>query len=242
MKLSDLVQTTRQNKPPRIVLHGIQKIGKSTWGAGAPSPIFIQAEDGLTEITVPHFPVATTLSEFFDYMKMLIDEENQYQTVVIDTVDWLEKLIWITVCEDNKVTSIEQIGYGKGYQFAMTHWDKFFNGLDLLRAKDMAIVVLAHNEIKTYSPPDGDPYDRFQIKLHKTAAAKLEEWADVILFAGYNVIVNSKSKKAVNADAERMIYTTNRPAWRAGSRYKLPDTLPMEFSALLNAIKNNKGE
>jgi hypothetical protein len=171
-------------------------------------------------------------------MDLLINEDNEYQSVVIDTVDWLEKLIWKTVCEDNKVASIENIGYGKGYAFAMTHWEKFFSGLEVLRGKEKAIVVLAHNEIRTFNPPDGDPWDRYQIKLHKTAAAKLEEWADVILFAGYNVIVKAKSKQAINAETERLIYTSSRPAWKAGSRYVLPDTLPLSFPALLEAIKN----
>lgn len=236
MNLKDLISTTRKNLPPRIVLHGIQKIGKSTWAAGAPNPIFLQTEDGLVAIDVPHFPVAKTLAEFFGYMDMLINEKNDYQTVVIDTIDWLERLIWKKVCEDNKVQSIEQIGYGKGYVFSMTHWDKFFAGLDLLRDKGMAIVCLAHNEIKTFSPPDGDPFDRYVIKAHKTATAKLEEWADIILFAGYSVVVNADSKKVIN-QTERVIHTTSRPAWKAGSRYKLPDTLPLSFPALIEAIK-----
>lgn len=242
MNLQDLIKTTRQSKPPRVVLHGIHGIGKSTWAAGAPAPIFIQTEDGLVNIDVPHFPLAKTVTEVFGYMDMLINQEHTYQTVVIDTADWLEKLIWQTVCEENKVTSIEKIGYGKGYNFAMNYWEKFFNGLNLLRDKGMACVILAHNEIKSFSPPDGDPYDRFQIKLHKTAAAKLEEWADVVLFAGFSVTVNADTGKAIN-NAERVIHTTNKPAWRAKTRYVLPETLPLNFSALLTAIKNQpKGE
>jgi len=237
MKLSDLVQTTRQNKPPRIVLHGIQGIGKSTWAAGAPSPIFLPTEDGLVAIDVPHFPVAKTLTEFFSYMDLLINEKNDYQTGVVDTADWLEKLIWKDVCEENKVTSIEKIAYGKGYAFAITAWDKFFKGLDLLRDKGKAIVVLAHTEVKTFSPPDGDSYDRFQVKLNKQAAAKLEEWADIVLFAGFAVTINADTGKVIN-HAERIIHTTNRPAWRAKTRYVLPDTLPLSFPALLEAIKN----
>ena len=244
MNLQDLIKTTRQGRPPRIVLHGIHGIGKSTWAASAPAPIFIQTEDGLVAIDVPHFPVAKTLDEFFGYMDMLINQSHEYKTVVIDTADWLEKLIWTTVCNENKVTSIEKIGYGKGYVFAMQYWEKFFNGLNLLRDKGMACVILAHNEIKSFSPPDGEPYDRFQIKLHKTAAARLEEWADVVLFAGFAVTVNADTGKAIN-NAERVIHTTNKPAWRAKTRYVLPDTLPLNFAALLTAIKtqpNKKGE
>jgi len=238
MNLSELVSTTRKAAPPRIVLHGIHGIGKSTWAAGAPAPIFIQTEDGLVNIDVPHFPVARSLDEVFDYMAMLINEKHEYKTVVIDTADWLEKLIWQAVCTDNNVKSIENIGYGKGYIFSMNHWEKFYSGLDALRNKGMAIVVLAHNEVKSYNPPDGESYDRYAIKLNKTAAAKLEEWADMVLFAGFSVVVNADTKKIVNS-AERVIHTTNKPAWRAKTRYTLPDTLPMNFNELIKEIKNN---
>ncbi len=237
MMLKDLVKKTIDRKPPRIVLHGIHGIGKSSWAAGAPAPIFIPTEDGLVNIEVDHFPVAPTLDDFFGHMNALLSEENEYKTVVIDTVDWLEKLIWRKVCEDNNVKNIEACGYGRGYVFAMQHWDRFFTGLNMLRDKGMAVVLLAHNEIKTFNPPDGEGYDRYQIKLHKHAAAKLEEWADMVLFANFKIYVDADSNKVVNS-SERVIHTTNRPAWRAKTRFTLPDELPLDFNKLLEALKN----
>jgi hypothetical protein len=215
-------------------------VGKSTWAAGAPSPIFLPTEDGLVGINVSQFPVAQTLTEFFSYMDLLINEKNDYQTIVIDTVDWLEKLIWKTVCEDNRVKNIEEIGYGKGYHFANRYWEKFFAGLNVLHAKGAAIVVLAHSEIRGYNPPDGEGYDRFVLKVHKIPAATLEEWADIMLFASFEVIVNAKTKKAINNQSERIIHTTSCPAWKTKKRYVLPDILPLDFSALMDAIKTNK--
>jgi len=121
--------------------------------------------------------------------------------------------------------------------FAMQHWDRFFTGLNMLRDKGMAVVLLAHNEIKTFNPPDGEGYDRYQIKLHKHAAAKLEEWADMVLFANFKIYVDADSNKVVNS-SERVIHTTNRPAWRAKTRFTLPDELPLDFNKLLEALKN----
>lgn len=211
----------------------------STWAAGAPNPIFLQTEDGLAEIEVNHFPLAKSYDEALQYLTMLITEDHDYQTFVLDTADWLERLIWAKVCEDHAVNNIEGIGWGKGYTFAMQHWTEFINGMNRLRdERNMAIVVLAHNEIKTYNPPDGDSYDRYQIKMHKHAANTLEEWADVILFANWQTYVDSKNKKVVNR-AERVIHTTSKPAWKAGSRYPLPETLPMDFNEFMKGIKNN---
>ena len=237
MNLNELVKTTRTIKPPRIVLHGIHGIGKSTWASTAPAPIFLQTEDGLTSIDVAHFPLAKTMQQAFDYLDMLIDQKHEHKTLIIDTIDWFERLIWKTVCDANKVVSIEQIGYGKGYQFAITHWDSLFEKLDKLRDKGMVVVLLAHNEVKTFSPPDGDPFDRYQIKLHKAAAGKIEEWADVVLFAGFRTLVNVQTGKVIN-NAERVIHTTNRPAWKAKTRYDLPEELPLDnFSELLSIIR-----
>jgi hypothetical protein len=239
MNLSDLVKTGKTALPPRIVLHGVHGIGKSTYAAGAPSPIFIQTEDGLGNLNVPRFPLPEKLDDVFQALGLLINEPNEYQTVVIDTADWLEKLIWRTVCDESKVKSIEQIGYGKGYIFAMIYWDRIFTALNTLRDSGRAIVVLAHNEIKTYSPPDNDSYDQFVIKLHKHAATKLVEWADIVLFAGYKVIVNSETGKAIN-NSDRVIHAANKPAWVAKTRYTLPDELGMDFNELITAIKGGK--
>ena len=240
MDLKSLIKTTVDNKPPRIVIHGTHGIGKSTLAAGADNPVFIQTEDGLASIEVAHFPLATELTQVWEYMGMLIQDDHDYKTFVLDTVDWLQTLIWNEVCKTHNVETIESIGYGKGYTFAMQFWNKFFDGLEKLRARGLVCVILAHNEIKPFNPPDGDSYDRYQIKLHKTIASKLEEWADCVLFANFETIVNAEDGKAVNqSQRPRVLNTADSPAWRAKSRYDLPDKLPLDFPKLIEAIKNN---
>jgi hypothetical protein len=242
MELKDLIQHGLTRKPPRIILHGPHGIGKSSFGAQAPAPIFLPTEDGLTMIDVPHFPVPKTLDEVWDDMSALIKEDHEYKTFIVDTLDWLERLIWARVCQDNKCESIEDLGYGRGYVFAMSYWEKFFKGLDKLRdCKNMAIILLAHNEIKPYNPPDSQPYDRYQIKLHKSAAAKGEEWADAVLFAGFKVYVKTeKGKQSGKATGgERVVYTQPNPAYRAKNRYNLPEEMNFNFNTIMERIKNN---
>lgn len=240
MKLSDIKKGIKK-QPPRILTYGIHGIGKSTWAAQAPSPVFIQTEDGLTNIDVAHFPLCKTLDDVWQQMATLIKEDHDYKTFVVDTLDWLQTLIWNQVCADNEVDSIENIGYARGYIFAIKHIDRFIAGCDKLRDKGMAIVLLAHSEIKTFTPPDGESYDRYQIKLHKHAATKLEEWADCVLFANFDVYTqgDKNSKKVVNNEPERVLHTSNRPAWRAKTRYSLADKLPMDFNELLKGIKGD---
>ena len=56
------IQKKAAMQAPRIMLYGVEGIGKTTFAAGAPSPIFIQTEDGLGSIDVPHFPLASSMS------------------------------------------------------------------------------------------------------------------------------------------------------------------------------------
>ncbi len=198
----------------------------------------------MTKIDVPHFPLATTLDEVWQYIQAIIDQKHDYKTFVIDTIDWMEKLIWAETCKEANLQggtekkSIEDFGYAKGYIFALKHWDRLFCSLDKIRNKGIAVLVLAHNEIKTFSPPDGEAYDRYQIKLHRHAATRLSEWADVVLFANFVVYTYKDGlKQKATGSSERIIHTTNSPAWQAKTRYILPEQLPMDFSKLMEEIK-----
>ena len=241
MDLNSMITTHRNTMPPRIVLHGPHGIGKSSFGAQSIKPIFLPTEDGLTTIDVPAFPVAKSLDEVFEDMKALIETpDHGYKTFVVDTIDWLEKLVWDKTCLDNKWDNIEAPGYGKGYTIAMAHWERFFRGLDKLRQSGMAILLLAHNEIKSFNPPDAPAYDRWQIKLNKQAAAKVEEWADAVLFANFKAYVSKdKSGKNKATGGDRVIYTSPNPAYRTKNRYNLSDEMEFSFNALMEGIKAN---
>ena len=112
MGMLDNIQTGRENKPPRIMIYGSEGIGKSSYAAGAPNAIFIQTEDGLGEIDCRKFPLAHSLSEVIAELTALRDEAHEFQTVVVDSVDWLERLIFDEVCREFGVRSIEKADGG----------------------------------------------------------------------------------------------------------------------------------
>lgn len=127
------IQRGLQSAPRRSMLYGTHGVGKSTFGAMSEKPVFIQTEDGLGGIDCERFPLAERFAEVINALAALYSEEHAYRTVVIDSLDWLERLIWIKVAEDRGVESIEDIGYGKGYVFALTCWREVLAGLDALR-------------------------------------------------------------------------------------------------------------
>ena len=230
-------------KPPRILVHGVHGVGKTTFAADAPEPVFILTEDGLGTLDVPHFPLARTFDDVMQALAALYTEEHSFGTLVMDSVDWLEPLVWARVCKDQGWKSIEDAGYGKGYVNALDLWRQYLEGLNALRDdKGMAIVQIAHTDIKRFDSPESEPYDRYVIKLHAKASALLQEHSDVVLFANYRVSTvksdvgfNKKVTRALGS-GERLLHTAERPAFLAKNRYALPDTLPMSWAALTEAM------
>ncbi|USE34113.1 AAA family ATPase [Endozoicomonas sp. SCSIO W0465] len=105
-------------KAPRIVVYGPAGVGKTTLGCGAPNPIFIQTEDGLGKLEVDAFPMMTSFQDVLDALSALYTSEHQYQTVIIDSLDHLEPLVWQHLCDHyigpkgERYQSVEDFGYG----------------------------------------------------------------------------------------------------------------------------------
>ena len=230
-------------KPPRVLIHGVAGVGKTTFAGQASEPVFIQTEDGLGTLSAANFPLSRTFDEVMEALAALYTEQHDFSTVVVDSVDWLEPLVWAKACRDNGWNSIEDAGYGKGYVAALNLWRQYIDGLNALRDdRGMTVVQIAHTDIKRFDSPEHDPYDRYVIKLHARAAALLQEHSDVVLFANYRISTvkadvgfNKKVSRAVGS-GERVIHTVERPAFLAKNRYDLPDTLPLEWSAFAQAM------
>ncbi len=243
------IKNGREAKPPRIMIYGQEGVGKSTYGANSPKPIFLQTEDGLSEIDCHKFPLAKTLSDVLASLQALINEDHDYQTIIIDSLDWLERLIFDEVCREYGVKSIEKAdgGYAKGYVHALSHWRKILNSLEQLRdEKGMACILIAHSKIEKFEDPESSAYDRYSPRLHKHANALISEWVDAVLFAtrrfrtqkedaGFN---RERTIAApIGADGgERIIRTVGGPACVAKNRFNLPAELPLSWDAFINAM------
>ena len=242
MSISQLTRVS-QPKPPIITVYGVAGVGKSTFAAGANKPVFVLTEDGLGTLSAPHFPLARAYEEVLDALATLYTEEHGFRTVVIDSVDWLEPLVWGKACRENGWASIEEAGYGKGYVAALTFWRQYIDGLNALRDdRGMTIIQIAHTDIKRFDSPEHDPYDRYQIKLHARAAALLQEHSDIVLFANYRISTvkadvgfNKKVNRAMGS-GERVIHTAERPAFLAKNRYGLPETLALDWQTFAQAM------
>lgn len=229
-----------QPKPPRLLLYGTEGIGKTTFGASLPSPIFIDAEGGSDHVSAARFPRLGSYGEIMVALTELFQTEHSFQSLVIDTADWLEDLINAETIRRHPVTSkgravrhLRDYGWGDGYQYALSIWSEFLAGLDALRDRGMIICILAHYHVRTIKAPDLDDYDTYTLKMsNRQVSEYLVQWADAVLFAKDKVATRQTEdrNRAVNT-GERIIYTTRRATHDAKNRYGLPDELPFDRNA-----------
>lgn len=242
ISLSSISRTTRNSLPPRVVIHGDGGVGKSTFAASAYKPIFLPFEDGLDGIEVDAFPRLVSYQEAVDAISVLASGDHGFGTVVVDSLDWLEPLVWEKVARAAGKSSIEEIPYGKGYAEALPLWRTLLDGLNHLReTRGMAVILIAHSQIKRFEAPDSEPFDRYEIKLHKGANAMVREWADVIGFAHHETAIKKDSNGFTTrargvATGRRMLRVAETPACVAKNRYSLPDVLPLSWDALMGAM------
>ena len=232
------IKSGRENKPPRILLYGTDGIGKSTFGANALKPIFTQTEDRLSHLNVDKFPLCQSYDDVLEQINVLYNEDHDYGTYVIDSLDWLERLIHKDVVAKAGASSIGEIPYGRGYIEALDYFSKIIRGLEALRnERNMILILICHAEIKRFEDPVRESYDQYRPSLHNKAAAMFQQWVDCIFFANFKVSTRKekegfgKEKAKGVGRGERIIYAEERPAFEAKNSYGLDAEFPLSWEA-----------
>jgi hypothetical protein len=240
-------------QPNRFVIYGPEGVGKTSLAADAPNPIMFDIEDGSTRIDVTRYPfhdgpsghVPRTFADVLLAIDDLATSEHDFKTLIIDTADKLESLLWIHMTtRDSAVSarnpkgesygSIIDYGWGKGFEVAVEEWRSLCSRLDRLRfAKQMDVILVAHAQIKLFKSPETEDFDRYQLKLNDKAGNFLKEWADATGFFSFEETTKGGSKtsraKGVSTGT-RLLRFSRSSAFDAKSRISLPSeiVIPVE--------------
>lgn len=229
--------------PLRILIYGVEGVGKSTFAAGAPNPVFLVADNGAVWIKQPKFPPVKVWSETLEAVRFLITEPHDYRTLVIDPANWFESLAWAQVCRTSGLRNIADAEYGKGFNAAVDLWRELLALLEQLWAtRGMNIIFTAHAQVKSFKNPESDDFDRYQLAMHDRAAGLLKQWCDAVLFAKHEThTYREKGSKRTRAESNgvRALYTQWTAAYDAKNRYNLPERLPLSWDDFFACVKAN---
>lgn len=226
----------KQSSALKIVVYGPEGIGKSTFAARFPRPLFIDTEGSTRHMDVSRTEKPTSWAMLLDQVKCVRDDPSLCATLVVDTADWAEQLCIESICAVKKLSGIEDMGYGKGYVYLAEEFGRLLNLLEEVVTRGIHVVLTAHAMMRKFEQPDElGAYDRWELKLQKKTAPLVKEWSDVLLFANYktlSVATDNTGKKFKAQGGKRIVYTSHHPCWDAKNRLGLPEELPLDLDAI----------
>ena len=233
----------------KVLLYGPEGIGKSTFAARFPDPLFIDTEGSTKEMDVARTPAPSSWVMLLEQIAYVKAHPDICRTLALDTLDWAEQMCVEHICSKYGKSGIEDFGYGTGYVYAREEFGRLLNRLGELATAGIHVVLTAHAQMRKFEQPDEmGAYDRWELKLGKKTSSQtsplVKEWADMVLFANYktfSVAVDDKGKKHKAQGGARIMYTSHHPCWDAKNRYGLPEEMPFDYAGIAYIIESFQG-
>lgn len=239
----------------KVVIYGVEGIGKSTFASKFPKPLFIDLEGSTNNMDVDRLQTPSSWT-IFGQMIDWVKREKPCKTLIIDTADYLEEnlckpYVVSTIPNANGqfVKNIESYGYGAGYKNLAEIWGKeFLNKASELVKEGINVVIIAHaTQRRTDLPDQMGSYDRYELKLEKKTAALTKEWADLILFLNYQteiiVAKDGMTKKNKGQGQKRVMYASHHAAYDAKNRHGLDeDYYTLDYNHIKHIFDTNEAK
>ena len=235
----------------RIVIAGVEKVGKTTLACAAPGALLVPLEQGYSAIPVTKTPMLNSWEEVEALCLELIATAQtgkipRGSSIVWDSATALERMIdsySIRTDPDyskkgGKLTMATAHGaYGKAYEVSRQTFEKWTRYMDALAFHGgINIIVTCHVFASRVVDPAHGEYDTWDLLLHSPKNNRtygirefLSQWADLIGFFHEPMFVIKAEGENVNRGMSknegRVLAVDRTPAWVAGNRYGLRGTI-----------------
>jgi phage nucleotide-binding protein len=198
---------------PKVMFYGLAGVGKSTLASKMSKPIFLDFEGGLNYMDVARTPQIQTLDEFYmDLGELYRKAEREYDTIVIDSADWLvrkvvEKAAGIDGKHLEETLNRSNGGYGNGKQVLENHIrTKLLPTLVALNKKGYGICLIAHAERKDMMDAEGVDVERISPKIDVNTMNVFVEWCDNVFY----LKKNDEGERTLVLDSDNVALAKNR--------------------------------
>jgi AAA domain len=227
----------------RALIYSADGTGKTTFSAGSPDPLFLDANKGSLTLNVRRVLIESW-DEATEWLSAIESGQVKCETVVIDSISDLEMMLHTQLFVGTTIDEYKG-GYKRGDTYALTYWRNLLMQLERIWLKGKNVVLVGHMQIRRFEAPDGPGYERYEISVRPQVAGLLRQWVAYVLFASIDVAFQPVSKgsdkvKAVTTHL-RHIYTRRSPAFDAKSRGTtlFPEKLPLSWDEFEKAIKTD---
>tara|TARA_R100000458_G_scaffold885_1_gene758 strand:+ start:34 stop:705 length:672 start_codon:yes stop_codon:yes gene_type:complete len=141
MALKKVKRKAVSNNPKVMLLYGAPKVGKTTALSQLEDCLIIDTEQGASMVE----GYIESVNNREELIKVLQEAKDghEYKYVAIDTIDkiatWAEK----TVCEEEGVSAVQDLAFGKG--FALVR-EKVLNTVNILKDIFPHVIVIGHRK------------------------------------------------------------------------------------------------
>ena len=219
----------------KALVYGGPGGGKTTLAASIPDVILVDFEAGANHVDCDRVYIRERKD--FDALLKELWNDKKYQALALDTLDWLQKMIFDDVCKSAGVSNIAKIEFGKGYAEAQTILNKYLDNLTLLmQKKQMDVLLLAHSQQRRVTDnPEQAEIDRHTIKLQVNDRGVgmgpiVIEWVDYMLYATYADAFYKDGRKTKARAGERVLKTQGHTYFEAKARRPIPETIAMDWA------------
>jgi hypothetical protein len=226
------------------MIYGEHGSGKTTLASTFPKPVIVDIEGGSDDLDVARTDRIKSLDDIQTAMSYLITTQNDFSTIVYDSLDWLYSLITKRVQEHY---SEKERSYGKEFSLIADEFRNLLPGFRRLNDLGKANVFLCHAKNDKVLPTNGDAYHKTMPDLHAETASLMMEFCDEVLFLSKKVFTRSedlgfnRTRQIAIGTEERYFVTCDTGGITAKNRLSMPPEIPATFEAYASYIKTTGG-